>query len=111
MTIHVRNPSPEELNALQQLAHSRKRGAGLVRRAQMLLHGAEGLGAPEIAARMGLGRKCVRFWLKRFNEQGLTGLEEAPRSGRPPTYSAAERGTVISTALTAPGDLGLPFAC
>lgn len=31
------------------------------------------------------------------------------RSGRPPTYTAAERSAVIDTALTPPAELGLPF--
>ncbi|GAA4247977.1 helix-turn-helix domain-containing protein [Azospirillum formosense] len=85
MTVHARSVGAEELSALTQLARSRTRGAGLVRRAQIVLHGVEeGWGAPEIATRMGLSRKCVRFWLKRFNEQGLAGLHEAMRSGRPP---------------------------
>jgi transposase len=52
----------------------------------------------------------VRFWLKRFNERGLGGLEEEMRSGRPPTYTAEERSTVIAAALSRPADLGLPFA-
>ena len=53
----------------------------------------------------------VRFWLKRFDERGLQGLEDDMRSGRPPTYSADEKSTVIRTALTRPEDLDLPFAC
>ena len=32
------------------------------------------------------------------------------RAGRPPTYSAEQRGAVIDAALTRPADLGLPFA-
>ena len=32
------------------------------------------------------------------------------RSGRPPIYSAAERSAVITTALSHPAELGLPFA-
>jgi transposase len=52
----------------------------------------------------------VRFWLKRFNERGLPGLEEEMRSGRPPTYTAEERSAVIAAALSRPADLGLPFA-
>ena len=32
------------------------------------------------------------------------------RSGRPPTYSAEERGAVITAALSRPAELGLPFA-
>src|SRR4051795_10836774 len=37
-------------------------------------------------------------------------MKEDVRTGRPPTYSAEERGAVIGTALTRPLDLGLPFA-
>jgi transposase len=112
MAIRVRALRPEETSQLTELARSRKRGAGLVRRAQIVLHAAEEqLTAPEIAARMGLCRATVRFWLKRFNERGLKGLEEEMRSGRPPTYSAEEKSIVIRTALTRPPELGLPFAC
>ena len=112
MTIRVRALSPEEVGHLTELAHSRKRGAGLVRRAQIILHAvAERLSAPEIAARMGLCGETVRFWIKRFNARGLQGLEEEMRSGRPPTYSAEERSQVIRVALTRPTELGLPFAC
>jgi transposase len=112
MTIHVRALSPEETSQLTDLAHSRKRGAGLVRRARIVLHAVEErLSAPEIAARMELCGETVRFWLKRFNERGLQGLEEDMRSGRPPTYSAEEKSVVIRTALTRPSELGLPFAC
>jgi transposase len=111
MTIRIRALSAEESSELQELARSRKRGAGLVRRAQIIVHAVAGLTAPEIAARMDLCGKTVRFWLKRFNERGFDGLEEDVRSGRPPTYSADERSAVIRTALTRPAELGLPFAC
>ena len=111
MTIRIRALSAEESRELQELARSRKRGAGLVRRAQIIVHAMEGLTAPEIAARMALCGKTVRFWLQRFNERGFDGLEEDVRSGRPPTYSPEERSAVIRTALTRPAELGLPFAC
>lgn len=111
MTIRARAVSEEEREALTRLVRSRTCGAGLVRRAQIVIHALEGLSAPEIAARMELCGATVRFWLKRFNERGLQGLEEDMRSGRPPTYSAEEKSTVIRTALTRPGDLDLPFAC
>jgi transposase len=111
MTIRIRALSPEETSPLTELARSRKRGAGLVRRGQIVLHAvAERLTAPEIAARMGLCGATVRFWLKRCNQRGLNGLEEEMRWGRPPTSSAAEKSVVIRTALTRPADLGLPFA-
>src|SRR3954449_12128450 len=82
----------------------------LARRAQIIQHAVDGLSAPGIAAKMGLCGATVRFWLRRFNERGLRGLEEEMRSGRPPTYTAEERSAVIAAALSRPADLGLPFA-
>ena len=111
MTIRVRALSDDETQELARMARSRTLGAGLVRRAQIVQHALqEGLSAPDIAARMGLCGATVRFWLKRFNERGLQGLEEDMRSGRPPTYTAEERSAVIKAALSRPLELGLPFA-
>src|ERR1051325_11472633 len=110
MTIRVRALGEEEAAELAHMVRSRTLGAGLVSRAQIVQHAAEGLSAPEIAATMGLCGATVRFWLKRFNERGLRGLAEDMRSGRPPTYTAEERSAVIAAALSRPADLDLPFA-
>jgi transposase len=110
MTLRVRAISEGEREALRRMARSRTIGAGLVRRAQIVLHALAGLKAPKISAHMDLCGATVRHWLKRFNARGLQGLEEDVRSGRPPTYSAEQRSAVINTALTRPADLGLPFA-
>ncbi len=111
MTIRVHALRDDETQELARMAQSRTLGAGLVRRAQIVQHALqEGLSAPDIAAQMGLCGATVRFWLKRFNERGLPGLEEDMRSGRPPTYTAEERSAVIKAALSRPLELGLPFA-
>ena len=111
MTLRVRTLSDEEAHELAHMARSRTLGAGLVRRAQIVQHAvADGLSAPEVAAKMGLCGATVRFWLKRFNARGLAGLEEDMRSGRPPIYTAEERSAVITAALSRPSDLDLPFA-
>src|SRR3954449_4009282 len=111
MTLRVRVVSDEAREELGRMARSRTLGAGLVRRAQIVMHALEGLKAPEISARMELCGNTVRYWLKRFNAPGPKGLEEDVRTGRPPTYSAEQRSAVIAAALTRPAELGLPFAC
>src|ERR671939_1889788 len=98
VTLRVRAVSEEEREALGRMARSRTVGAGLVRRAQIVLHALEGLKAPEIGARMELCGATARHWLKRFNARGLPGLEEDVRTGRPPTYPAEPRSAVIKTA-------------
>jgi len=111
MTLRLRDLSDDERAEVQRIARSHTLGAGLVRRAQIIVHALNGLKAEEIATRMELCGNTVRHWLNRFNARGLTGLEEDVRTGRPPTYSAEQRSVVITTALTRPSELGLPFAC
>jgi transposase len=111
MTLRVRDLREGEAEELARMTRSRMLGAGLVCRAQIVQHAVEGLSAPQIATRLDVCKATVRFWLKRFNARGLPGLEEAMRSGRPPTYTAEEHSAVIAAALSRPVDLDLPFAC
>ena len=55
-------------------------------RAKIVLRAAAGLDNDEIAARLDTRREIVSKWRKRFFEQGLAGLEERPRGGRPPVF-------------------------
>ena len=59
---------------------------------------------------MRLNDDTVRLWLKRFNAEGLDGLRDRPRAGRPATYTAEQAGEVVALSLTAPKSLELPFA-
>lgn len=55
-------------------------------RAKIVLMAAHGLDNDEIAARLDTSRVIVSKWRKRFFEQGLLGLEERPRGGRPRVF-------------------------
>ena len=110
MTLRVRDLSDEEREEFGGSRGRTRLGAGLVRRAQIVVHALEGLKAEEIGGRMDLCGATVRHWLNRFNARGLEGLEEDVRTGRPPTYSAEQSSAVITAALTRPAELGLPFA-
>ena len=65
---------------------------------------------PAIAREVRLGGGTVRLWLKRFNADGLDGLGDRPRAGRPATYTAEPVGEVVALSLTDPRSLDLPFA-
>jgi transposase len=82
----------------------------MVQRAQIIWASAHGEMIPAIARRVGLSAFRVRAWLHRFNWDGLAGLADAPRAGRPRRHDEATRGTVIALARTKPHALGLPFA-
>lgn len=55
-------------------------------RAKIALLAADGLGNDQIADRLDTRREIVSKWRKRFYEQRLAGLEERPRTGRPPVF-------------------------
>lgn len=53
-------------------------------RAQMVLLSDRSFSVPQIAQIHDCGEDVVRTWLHRYQEQGITGLEDEPRSGGPP---------------------------
>ena len=62
-----------------------------VQRAKTILMAAQGLENGEIARRLEVRVDTVRKWRKRFFEQRLAGLEEAPGRGRKPAFSPSGR--------------------
>lgn len=56
-------------------------------RAKVILMAARGLRNDQIAAQLSLPRQIASKWRKRFFEERLEGLENLPRSGRPPSFS------------------------
>ncbi len=110
MVLRLRELTAEERSAVDKLAHSRTAPARRVERARIIRQASRGAGAPEIAETLRLDAYTVRGWIRRFNADGLAGLEDRPRAGRPPTYAPEQVAQVIATALTDPRALDLPFA-
>jgi hypothetical protein len=61
----------------------------VVQRARLILYAAEGIADKEIAVRCGCHPQVVSKWRRRFCEQGIEGLKDKPRSGRPRRFSPA----------------------
>lgn len=86
-----RSPRVVDLSAelratLEHLTRRPSVAAGLARRARIVLLAAEGLAVRHIAARVGVDRNVVRTWLDRFHAQGVDGLADRPRPGRPRAF-------------------------
>lgn len=94
---------------LERLARSRAEERRLVERAQAILQVYGGHSIQQAAEQAHHHPQTVSEWLTRFEQQGLAGLQDAPKSGRPPTYSEEERGQLIALARTHPHVLELPF--
>ena len=107
--IALRELSQQEQEVLKRMRTSRQMAAVLVKRATMISKYYEGESCLRIARQLEVDDETVRFWIHRFQERGLDGLRDEPRSGRPPIYSLDEVSLVVHTALSSPQELGLPF--
>jgi transposase len=76
-----------EKNTLEDVARKYTSPYFQVVRARVILMAAQGLRNDQIAERVSLPRQIVSKWRKRFFEERLEGLENLPRSGRPPSFS------------------------
>lgn len=56
-------------------------------RAKAILLAAQGLSNDEIGRRLGMPRQIVSKWRKRYHDEGMVGLHDRPRGGRPPSFS------------------------
>jgi DNA-binding CsgD family transcriptional regulator len=75
-----------------------------VMRAKAILYAADGATNQDIAERLDVSRQSVSDWRRRFCLEGLQGLEEKPRSGRPRRFSpgADRRGQGAGVRASSP---------
>ena len=110
--VKLRSLTTEEKAEIRRLAASRKESHRLVQRAKVIV---AMLDDPELPAshagfKAGFrGAQSGISWVRRFNEEGLAGLEDKPKAGRPPTHDQSVRSELIGLALQKPDTIGYPF--
>ena len=62
----------------------------------------EGSSRAEAAAACGMDRQTLRDWVHRYNHDGIGGLSDARRSGRPPALSAEQMQDLKALVLAGP---------
>ncbi len=84
----------EQREPLERISRAASTPQSLAFRARIVLRAAEPDQPPnlQIAAEFDCSRHTVALWRDRFLEQGLPGLQDAPRSGRPPRVSPLGTG-------------------
>jgi len=98
--------SGEDRAELERIVRSRSAERRLVERARIVLGAAEGRSAKRIAAAVGCALGTAKKWRARFEEQGLVGLADKPRPGKPLVHDAAARARLIAKACTRPPETG-----
>jgi transposase len=83
----------------------------VVRRAQMVLLSAQGRTASQIAALWELSGPGVRKIINRFNGEGVAGLADRPRQGRPRKTNDRYVALLKQAVAADPRDQGYRFGC
>ena len=96
---------------LEGMLRSRSLPHTLVRRARVILLAADGLYNTVIGTRVGLSGAMVGFWRRRFLTQGLAGLYDEPRPGKPRSISDEQVAVLIRRTLNTKPKDGTHWTC
>jgi transposase-like protein len=94
--------TPEERRTLMAWQRSTTMPVGRARRGRIILLLADGMSISDIADTVGISRRFVYKWVKRFLQEGVEGLADRPgrgsrrRASRPPSTQPVE-GSVYDT--------------
>jgi transposase len=69
-----------------------------------VLYAADGVPAAEIGRMVGCSTNTAQKWRSRYEREGIAGLSDLPRPGKPLTHSSEVRAKLIAKACTRPPD-------
>lgn len=100
----VRNDATIELSSQQRaelakVARSRRTPQAVAMRARVVLMTADGVSPGEIGDRLEISQPTVRKWRARFVEDGMAGLRNEPRPGRPRSLDDQRVAELLNRAL------------
>jgi transposase len=67
-----------------------------------IAHLLDGMSRADAASACGMDRQTLRDWVHRYNAQGIAGLSDALRSGRPPALSDDQLSELKDLVLAGP---------
>src|SRR5271169_790131 len=95
--------TPADLVTLKSWLRMGTLTQNLAQRARILLLLSDGLTPKAIAERMQLSASVIFKWRKRYQQAGLEGLHDLPRSGQPRKLSAEKLSEILTlTTLRVP---------
>ena len=102
--------TPAEHRQLPAWARAGTTPQRLARRARLILGAAAGAPSCALAQRERVSRTTVVRWRARFRVARCPGLQDRPRSGRPPTLRPATRALVVALACERPAARATPLS-
>lgn len=82
---------------LEGIVSQRTNEARLVQRAKIVLLCSQGMPVKQIAEKLDIRANTVIDWRKRFEQEGIEGLYDKPRPGKPVSYDETFRNQVLQT--------------
>ena len=76
--------------------------ARVSRRILAIANALDGMSRDEAAQSAGMDRQTLRDWVIRYNADGIDGLADRPRDGRPPKLDAEEKAELVRIVLAGP---------
>ena len=102
--------SDDDRQRLEALVRKRTAQRRMVERARIVLAAADGEENTTIAARFGLAVNTVLKWRKRCFEEGIDGLADRRRSGRPRSFPPLVIAEIKQLACELPATSGVPLS-
>lgn len=99
-----------ERRRLKQLAYSHTAPYQQVIRVRIVLDAAHGYSNAKISRRRGVTVDTVRLWRGRYADEGMKGLADRPRSGRPPKFTPVQVAEIKALACQLPAETGVPLS-
>src|SRR5215212_2524019 len=100
LTVAVDVP-PRDREVLESWLRSPSIRAGAAQRARIVLLAADGIGTNEIARRVGCSKPTVISWKRRYRDEGVGGLDDRAKPGRPREIDETE---IVARTLEPPPD-------
>ena len=86
----------EVMAELERLSRSRSGDVRMAERARIVLACLQGKRNDEVASEIGVRPNTVGQWRRRFAANGMAGLRDAPRPGKPAKYGVALRDRILA---------------
>jgi transposase len=100
----------ERINELAELYRTTKDVRVRTRAQMVLLRLEQGKTIGEIGTIVRLDEETVRIWLKRYQVEGVEGLQDRPRSGNPGKVTGEYQEQLVAAVRRRPRSLGLPYS-
>ena len=97
--------APADREILESWMRAPSIRAGLAQRARIVLLAADGAGTNEIVRLVGASKPTVIAWKRRYTAEGVGGLQDRPKAGKPRTTD--DVSIVLATLEPPPESLGV----